>query len=192
MSSVLYYSNMCEHSKELLRTVQTTGVSDSGMHFVCVDNRVRGPDGAIYVVLRDGSTKVLLPPTVTKVPALLLLDRGHHVLFGSDIINHISPRIEQKQMAAVPVQASGEPQAFALSGAGGFGVASDTYSFLDQSSDDLSAKGQGGMRQQHHYVGIDSVDAIATPPDEYAPDTIGQVSLEQLRQDRDKDVQIKR
>ena len=151
---------------------------------------MRGGDGAIYVVLRDGNTKALLSHG-NQGSRLATTDRGHHVLFGSDIINHISPRIEQNQRAAVPVQAAGEPQAFALSGAGGFGVASDT-GFLDQSSDDLSAKGQGGMRQQHHYVGIDSVDTITTPPDEYAPDTIGQVSLEQLRQDRDTDVQIKR
>lgn len=191
MSSVLYYSNYCQHSQELLRIIRSSPVQNE-MHFVCVDNRVRGPDGATYVVLPNGETKVLLPPTVSKVPALLLLDRGHHVLFGKDIVNHLNPKIETQKQAAVPAQAGGEPMAFALGGASGFGVASDTYSFLDQSADEMSAKGQGGMRQSHHYVGVDQIDAITTPPDNYEPDTIGQVSLEQLRQQRDQDVQINR
>lgn len=186
MSSVLYYSNYCEHSQEVIRVISKTTVKDN-IHFVCVDTRVKGEDNATYVVLSDGSTKVLLPPSIVKVPALLLLDRGHHVLFGPDILNHLNPQIELKQNQSVPANASGEPEAFSL-GTSGFGVASDTFSFLNQSSDEMSAKGDGGMRQTHHYVDINHIDSITTPPDNYEADTIGQVSLEQLRQQRDQDV----
>ena len=80
-----------------------------------------------------------------------------------------------------------EPMAFSL-GSGGFGVASDNYSFLDQSSDDLSAKGNGGLRQQHHYSSINDNNMIETPPDNYQPDKIGKISMEQLQAQRQSEL----
>ena len=80
------------------------------------------------------------------------------------------------------VKQSGEPMAFSLGGS--YGVASDSYSFLDMSSDDLSAKRNGGMRQQHMYAGISHTDQIETPPDNYSPDTIGNMSMEQQQVER--------
>ncbi len=74
---------------------------------------------------------------------------------------------------------NGEPLAFSLLG-GGFGVSSDNYSFLDQGSDELSAKGNGGMRQQHHYASIQDNYNIETPPDTYSPDKMSNVSLEKI------------
>jgi hypothetical protein len=71
----------------------------------------------------------------------------------------------------------------------GFGVASDNYSFLDQSPDELSAKGNGGMRQLYNYATIDLVDKIETPPDTYSPDKVGSVSMEQLQQKRQSEIQ---
>ena len=37
----------------------------------------------------------------------------------------------------------------------GHGVESDTYSFWDQSSEEMLAKGNGGMRQMYNYSTID-------------------------------------
>lgn len=153
------------------------------MHFINIDKRCK-KNGATYIILENGQ-EILLPPTVSKVPALLLLNKGHSVLFGSDInkhleasnITHTNPTVKQ----------NGEPLAFSLNNCG-FGVTSDNYSFLDQDPDSLSAKGNGGMRQQHHYASLDYNGNIDTPPDTYAPDTIGQVSLEQLQQKRNKDI----
>lgn len=186
MSIILYYSNFCQNCKQVLSVVSRSPVKDE-MHFLCVDNRVKGSNGATYIKLQDGQ-QVILPPTVSRVPALLLLNRGHHVLFGEEIMQHIQPSVEAIKQKAV-VQ-NGEPMAFSLGG-GGFGVASDNYSFLDMSSDDLSAKGNGGMRQQHMYAGVSYTDEIETPPDNYSPDTIGSLSMEQLQQNRETDVKMK-
>jgi hypothetical protein len=68
------------------------------------------------------------------------------------------------------------------------GVVSDNFSFLDQSSDSLSAKGDGGLRQLHQYATLAHVDKIETPPDNYVPDKIGEVSLETLQQQRNKEI----
>ena len=188
MSTILYYSNYCDNCKKLLGIIGKSPVKDE-MHFLCVDNRTQGSNGATYLVLSNGQ-QVLLPPSVTAVPALLLLNRGHKVLFGEEIMKHITPSIDQQKQRAV--QQHGEPSAFVLGGFGSnFGVASDNYSYLDQSSEDLSAKGNGGMRQQHHYATINFEDKIETPPDNYQADTIGNggVTMDQLRQQRAQDVQ---
>lgn len=185
MSSILYYSNSCAHSKRLLQKISTTKVKDD-THFVCVDKRTQKPNGATYVMLGNGQ-EILLPPSITRVPALLLLNRGHHVLFGEEIDQHVEPQYTAQQQQAVTI-ARDEPEAFSLGGGAGFGVSSDQFSFLDQDANSLSAKGDGGMRQLHHYASIDYMDQIQTPPDEYQPDTVGNVSLDQLQQQRNADL----
>jgi len=159
------------------------------MHFINIDKRVKKSNGATYIVL-ENAQEILLPPTITKVPALLLLNKSHHVLFGNDINKHIEPK--QQLQANVATKDNGEPLAFSLMGGGYGGVASDNYSFLDQDADSLSAKGNGGMRQQHHYAALDYYDNIETPPDTYTPDKVGSVSMEQLQSKRNSDVTIKR
>ena len=64
------------------------------------------------------------------------------------------------------------------------GVMSDNFSFLDQSTEDLSAKGNGGLRQLRNNVKLDYMDQIETPPDDYVPNKIGEVSMEQLQNQR--------
>jgi hypothetical protein len=61
---------------------------------------------------------------------------------------------------------------------------SDNYSFLDQNSDELSAKGSGGLRQLYSYATIEHSDSIETPPDDYVPDKVGEVNIKNLEQQR--------
>jgi len=187
MSSIIYYSNYCDNSKRLLQTISKLN-TQKDMHFINIDKRVKKSNGATYVILENGQD-ILLPPTITKVPALLLLNKGHQVLFGNDINNYLEST-NVKHTNSV-VKNNGEPLAFSINNCG-FGVASDNYSFLDQDSTSLSAKGDGGMRQQHHYASLDHTSDIDTPPDTYEPDKIGQVSLEQLNQQRNSDMNPRR
>lgn len=185
MSSILYYSNYCENCRKVIASVSQSKVKDD-MHFICIDNRHKKANGSVYIKLQNGE-EVILPPSVTKVPALLLINRGYHVLFGEEIMNHIQPNVVAMKQQAVAK--TGEPSAFSLGG-GGYGVSSDFYSFLDQSSDELSAKGTGGMRQTHHYAGVSHQDQIETPPDTYNADTIGEVSINKLQNQRENDIKI--
>jgi hypothetical protein len=185
MSSIFYYSNYCENCKKLIQIISKSN-SKNDMHFINIDNRVK-KNGATYIVL-ENNQEILLPPTITKVPALLLLNKNHQVLFGNDISNHLE--VSHVGQTNPVVKNNGEPLAFSLNNCG-FGVASDNFSFLDQDHQSLSAKGDGGMRQQHHYASLDYTGLIETPPDTYAPDKIGQVSMEQLQQKRTSDIQRK-
>ena len=187
MSCIIYYSNHCVKSKAVLTTLSKSRLQDD-IHFLCIDKRVKSGTGAWHILTETGE-KVLLPPQVNRVPALLLLNKGHQVLYGEQILQHFQPK--NASLNDVATGFNGEPNAFALgreSMGSGFGVASDNYSFLDQSADELSAKGNGGMRQLYNYATIDLVDKIETPPDTYSPDKVGSVSLEQLQTKRSLEI----
>ena len=52
-----------------------------------------------------------------------------------------------------------------------------------------SAKGNGGQRIMHSYAGINTMDQIETPPEDYDPNRIGEeVSVDQLQQQRNQDI----
>jgi hypothetical protein len=183
MSSIIYYSNLCEKSKRLLQVLAKSACSKD-IHFLCIDKREKSQDGVTHLILENGD-KILLPPQVNRVPALLLLNRGNQILYGDQILQFLTP--VENEMKQVATNNNGEPAPFSLtSDFMGHGVASDTYSFWDQTSDELLAKGNGGMRQMYNYSTIDysNTGRIETPPDNYTPDKVGQVSLEQLQKNR--------
>ena len=189
MSCIIYYSNHCDKSKAVLTALSKSRVQDD-IHFLCIDKRVKAENGSgAWHIITESGEKVLLPPQVNRVPALLLLNKGHMVLYGEQILQHFQPKNVALNNQATNF--NGEPNSFSLGreSMGGFGVASDNFSFLDQSADELSAKGNGGMRQLYNYATLDLVDKIETPPDNYSPDKVGSVSLEQLQQKRNSDIQ---
>ncbi len=68
---------------------------------------------------------------------------------------------------------------------------SDSYSFWDQDPNELSTKGQGGIRQMHNFVTLDQNFTINTPEEDYVPDKIGNngsKSIEQLKAEREQTV----
>ena len=189
MSSILYYSNFCEHSKKLLQSISKANVSKD-IHFICIDKRTKDSNNKIYIILENGQ-KIIMPENVSRVPALLLLNQGYQVLYGEAIVQHLKPK--QEVMVKKATQNNLEPMAFAFGG-GGFGsVTSDQYSFLDMDSDSLSAKGNGGVRQMHNYVDLNYSDNISTPEDEQeykgANKLSGDLTVEQLLQQREQDLQ---
>ena len=183
MSSILYYSNFCEPSKKLLFELSRSKIKED-IHFVCIDNREKGPENATHILLSNGQ-KLLLPPQVVKVPALLLLFRGHQVLFGKEIYTHLKEKMDH--VKTVATQNNQEPLAFSIYEMGN--TLSDNYSYLDLNSDDLSAKGNGGLRILHNYVTLDATCPIETPPESYVPDKIGNVDLGKIQMKRNQDIE---
>jgi len=150
MSSILYYSKYCEVSKKYLQTLSKSNVQKD-IHFICIDKRVK-ESNKTYIILDNGQ-KIILPENVTRVPALLLLNQGYNVLYGEQILQHLKPRQEVEVRQAT--KNNMEPMAFSFGG--GLGdIVSDQYSFLDQAPEDLEAKGNGGMRQMHNYVDLNT------------------------------------
>jgi len=189
MSSILYYSKFCEHSNKLLQTLSKTNIQKD-IHFICIDKRVKDSNNKMFIVLENGQ-KIIMPENVNRVPALLLLNQGYQVLYGESILNHLKP----KQEAAVKkaTQNNMEPMAFSFGGGGFSDIVSDSYSFLDQGSEELEAKGNGGMRQMHNYVDLNYSDNITTPADEHeykgSNKISGDLTVEQLQQQRESELQ---
>lgn len=153
MSCILYYSKYCEVSKKYLQLLSKSNIQ-SDIHFICIDKRVKDSNNKTYIILDDGQ-KIILPENITKVPALLLLNQGYQVLYGDQILEHLKPKQQQEVKQAT--QNNMEPMAFSLGGGGSFGdIVSDQYSFLDQEPDELKADGNGGMRQMHNYVDLNT------------------------------------
>ena len=188
MSSILYYSKFCEHSNKLLQSLSKTTQKD--IHYICIDKRVKDSNNKMFIVLENGQ-KIIMPENVNRVPALLLLNQNYQVLYGEAILNHLKPKQEVAIRQAT--QNNMEPMAFSF-GRGGFGdIVSDAYSFLDQGSEELQAKGNGGMRQMHNYVDLNYSDKISTPNDEQeykgSNKISGELTIEQLQQQRDSELQ---
>lgn len=151
------------------------------MHFLCVDTRVKSRGETL---LQVGTQQVVLPSSVTRVPALFFTDTGR-TLFGDDIYSYLAP----KEEAITRVETAGnmEPECFSSQ----MMSMSDSYSFWDQAAEDLSATGGGGLRQMHNFVTVDQQLCIPTPDDKWESDKIGKngsKTLEEYKAERDKAV----
>jgi hypothetical protein len=152
MSCILYYSKYCEVSKKYLQLLSKSEFQKD-IHFICIDKRVKENNGKTFIILENGQ-KIVLPENITKVPALLLLNQGYQVLYGEQILQHLKPKQHQEVKQAT--QNNMEPMAFSLGGGGFSDIVSDQYSFLDQGEEDLKTTGNGGMRQMHNYVDLNT------------------------------------
>jgi hypothetical protein len=183
MSEVLYYSNFCPHSKDLLLKISRSKKRDD-MHFICIDKREKHVDGSTSIIMDNGK-RLLLPPNVVNVPSILLLHHGNRVIGGlSEIYNYFRPG--ETKINDTATKGGGEPMAFSSFEMGS--TLSDNYSYLDMTPDELSAKGDGGLRMKHSFIGINESQSIQTPPEDYIPNKVGEVDLGKLEQQRNLDV----
>jgi hypothetical protein len=127
----------------------------------------------------------LLPPSIHKVPSLLLLD-SQQVLTEQEIYDFLQPK--ETKINTLATSGNGEPECYSINQ---MSCMSDSYSFWDQDSNELSTKGMGGTRQLHNFVTLDQNFSIHTPTEDYVPDKIGNngsKSLEQLKAEREQSV----
>ena len=178
MGSVLYYSNYCDNSKKLLSYLSKSSVKNT-LHYVCIDRRIE-KNNVIYVIL-ENNQELLLPNTINAVPALMILNGKYNVLFGDDILNYLKPVEKINENKATNF--NGEPSAFSIN-TNISHIQSDNFSFLDQGNDELSAKGNGGMRQLYNYATINFQDKIETPKEDYVPDKVNETALKNYEENR--------
>jgi hypothetical protein len=186
---ILYYSNYCKHSQSVLQFLVKGNMTDK-LNFICIDKRVRdAQNNQIYIILENGK-RVSMPPNVHSVPALLQVKKNYNVILGEDIIKYLTPRVQEQNQIAT--SSNGEPMAFQLTPSNmGMNIVSEQYTLYNMSSDELSAKGNGGMRQMYNYMPAshNNTNSIPTPPDTYRPDKVASnITIDVLEQKRQKDV----
>ena len=172
----LYFSKYCKHSSKLLEDLNQLGMGKK-FNYISIDKRFV-KQNVTYILNPDG-TSFPLPPMINRVP-VLLLKPNHEILVGDQILEYVKPQVknidEEKSMLF------NEPNPYMFKG--DRGVVSDEFSFLDSSVSELSAQGNGGMRQTYNYATLDA--GPENIPIKFDPDKQPKLNmtLEQLEQQR--------
>lgn len=180
---IMYYSKFCKNSDKIIQILSRSSVKDY-IHFIPIDRREVKND-KITIFLDNGDT-VLLPKGIQKVPALLLLHNGNRILFGHEILAFFKDDFDKERKKST--LDNGEPLAYSFNGEMGTSM-SDNYSYLDQSSDELGVKGQGGLRQMHSFVTLEDKIMIDTPPEDYVKEKLDENTIKQYQESRNSVVQ---
>lgn len=186
---ILYYSNYCPNSKKVLGIISKHGLTEK-LNCINIDKRFRdNHTGQIYIQMENGK-RVMIPPNVHGVPALLKVKEKYSAIFGGEIISYLEPQI--KANISQMVQINGEPVGTSLGqSVGGVSIISEQYTYFNAPHEELSAKGNGSARQMYNYVSADhsTNSVIQTPPDSYKPDKIGEgCTIESLQNQRNQDI----
>lgn len=184
---LLFFSQYCKHSKHLLEELNKKGLLNK-VEMVCVDNRFQ-KENITYVVLQNNQS-MPIPPMINSVPTLCITP-NHEILKGNQILPYFVPM--SKTLDEEKEKIHLEPNTFDLGSEtnGNFGVCSDSFSFWDTNHEELSASGNGGMKQMYSYASIfdDSQQdgQIYTPQEESKSSNQG-MTLEQLQQQRQNEL----
>ena len=185
---ILYYSNFCKHSQKIIQNLSKTNLVEK-VNFICIDKRTRDPkNNQVYIVLENG-TRVIMPPNIHSVPALLLVKQNYRVIYGDEIMKHFQEYILNQNDIAT--KKNGEPIGFPLGMTHSTSnVMSEQYTMYNMTPDELSAKGKGSSRQLYNYVSAnDNGFFIQTPPDTYRPDKLSNnVTIDTLQQQRNQEI----
>ena len=185
---ILYYSNYCVHSKKIIQYLVKENLTNQ-LNCICIDKRQRDAFTNQTYILFENGQKIMLPPNVHSVPALLLVKQNYTVVLGDEILPILHPLVKRQRDAAV-AHSGGEPMAFSIGSVSNANVVSEKYTSYYLTPEELSAKGTGNNRHISNYVPADHSNFnIPTPPDTYRPDKIGSgVSLDDLQQKRNSEV----
>jgi hypothetical protein len=182
---ILYYSNYCKHSKEVLDFLVKHDLV-SRLNCLCVDKRKVDPTTSqIHLVLENGST-VLMPPNIHSVPSLMLLKENYRVIMGNGIKGHFQSYVQEANSMAT--QGNGEPMSFSFGGSRD--VVSENFTMFNATVDELSAKGNGGQRNMHKYVSATgTAPNIQTPPETYKSEKMSSdITVDSIQQERNQDM----
>lgn len=204
MTSILYYSRNCENCKKLLYALSRVSIGN-GVHFICIDKRETAPTGETYIIMDNGE-RIIMPPAVKYVPALLILNQNKRVIFGKDIEAFLIPSAPKQQhpQMMMPPQSMRQPQQQHMQPAFqdepscfsiGSSSTSDSFSFLDERPDQMMAQGNAGLRtmDMHSYSTLAQFDQpINTPEENYSSNKATTSDYEMLKQQRDSMIQMPR
>jgi hypothetical protein len=180
----LYYSNYCKHSQRVLQYLVKQNLTQQ-ISFLCIDKRARDANNnQIYIHLEDGK-RVIMPPNIQSVPALLLVKQNYRVILGDDIVRHYQLKAQEpaRQLVKAPIEPVGTPLFSSIQNAN---IMSEPYTFYNLTPEELSAKGTGGRRPMYNYVAANQeVCSINTPDETYKPDKVSnEVTIDKIQEKR--------
>lgn len=182
---ILYYSNHCKHSQNVIQTLVKGNMTDK-LSFICIDKRSKDAKTNQTFIHLENGTKVIMPPNLYNVPALLLVSQKFEFIYGDDIIQRFHKDIVSRNKKTTKTIAA-EPIAYYLgNSAPGCNIMSEKYTSYSLTPEELSAKGTGENRLLYNYVAVnDDPIFIETPADNYHPDKVdNELTVDKLQQQR--------
>jgi hypothetical protein len=190
----LYYSTNCNFSQRVLQHITKTGLIDK-ISCISIDKRQRDHNNNHIFILLENGKKVILPPNIQSVPALLRVNKNYTVILGdSQIIEYLNSQYGNQQLSSPILQMNGEPASYMFDSLGGgafsTNILSEKYTDYNASPEDLYAKGNSKTRNLHNYVpATHEITTIQAPPETYKPDKIPRnLTLEVIEQKRAADI----
>lgn len=185
---ILYYSNYCKHSQNVIQTLVKSNLTDK-ISFICIDKRKRDDNSGQMIIILENGDKVMMPPNIHSVPSLLLIKEQYRVIEGDSILTHLHPEIRTNKLRESNIPT--EPTGYMLNSySSGSNIMSEKFTSYSLTPDELSAKGTGERREMYNYMSAkDNMNVINTPPDTYKPDKISNdITLDTLQQKRMDDI----
>jgi len=193
---VLYYSTKCNFSQRVIQHIVKTGLIEK-ISCICIDKRQRDHNNNNIVILLENGKKIILPPNIQSVPALLRVNKNYTVLLGdSQIIEYLNTQYGKQQLSSPLLESNGEPSSyvFSNSGSGSFNsnISSEKYTNYNLLPEDLNAKSSSSSRDLYNYVpATHDIRLIQAPPETYKPDKIpSNLTLEVIEQKRASDIPL--
>ena len=191
---VIYYSTKCTFSQRVIQHIVKTGLIDK-ISCICIDKRQRDHNNNNIIISLENGKKIVLPPNIQSVPALLRVNKNYTVLLGdTQIIEYLNVQYGKQQLSSPILEMNGEPSAyiFSSSGGGSFNnnISSEKYTNYNLTPEDLNAKGTSSARDLYNYVpATHEIRLIQAPPETYKPDKIpSNLTLEVIEQKRATDI----
>ena len=185
---ILYYSNHCSHSQKLLDVLVKNGFADK-LNYVCIDKRIRDPNTQFTYIVLDNGDQVLLPPNVSRVPSMVVINQMYRVITGDEIYDYLKPKLEASSGGGGP--SINEPTGYILGqSSGGVNIVSETFTPYDMPASELLTMGNGPMRQMYNYAPVNENRRIEHPEETYKSNKLTEdVTLDSLQQKRNQELQ---
>jgi len=145
-TSLLFYSNYCQHCKNIIKVVTNSPVKDS-IKYICIDSK---------------SIREKLPNYINNVPTLVVA-QTNHIFVGDEILNWLQmnqqniTQQEHKKEKQLTENINDNINPYLNCEMSNF---SDNYSFLNI---DTSTKGNGGLTMIHNFESIQPNENISQP-----------------------------
>jgi hypothetical protein len=174
---VLYYSNNCKYSQRVIQYIAKIGLIDK-ISCISIDKRQRDHNNNNILVTLENGKKIVLPPNIQNIPALLRTKQNYTVLFGDEqIIEYLNETYGHSQYENSDIlQKNGEPNGYMFytaSSSQTSNISSEKYTNYNLTPEDLNAKGTSKSRELYNYVpATHDTGFIPAPPENYKPDKI--------------------
>jgi hypothetical protein len=186
MADIFYYSRHCEHSQKAIQFITKNNIIDK-ISSICIDNNVRDANNNQLLIILENGKKLVLPPSILTVPAILCVKKNYTVVLGTkNIIDYFESNKEYiniQQTESKILNDNVEPISYDFN--------NNSNTFI--SSENFTNYNSNTGKQMYNYTSVDnssSPNFIYTPSDNYQSDKISDLTMDKMLEQRKTDISL--